>query len=487
MSLQTRRGFLKRAGAAAVSAQFPAVEFVGQHEKDKHMKQPNFIVFLTDDQGYGDLSCMGATDFRTPHLDALAASGVRFTDWYANAPICSPTRASLLTGRYPGNAGVRSILAGHRTASGLPPSVPTIATALKKLGYQTAMFGKWHLGLAEECRPHRHGFDEWFGFMAGCVDYYSHIFYWGMADGRTDPTHDLWEGSREVYENGQYLTESITQRAVDFIRRAAESDRPFFLYVPYNAPHYPMHAPEKYLNRFPELPWDRRIMAAMLSAVDDGVGAITGELARQGITEDTLVFFQSDNGPSRETRNWLDGTKDPYYGGTTGRLKGHKFSLYEGGVRVPALMSWPGHIPAGQVLDGAGASMDIFPTLLNAAGGDPADYELDGRDVLPMAAEGAPSPHEHIFWEIGDQTAARGGKWKLVLNGRLVEGAPPEDDVHLANLEEDMGEKRNLKDEEPEVAAELTNAAVTWREGIEQRWAEEWLPYSHGTTTHPSA
>ncbi|MBC7255892.1 MAG: sulfatase-like hydrolase/transferase, partial [Chloroflexi bacterium] len=141
-------------------------------------KRPNVIIFLTDDQGYADLSCMGATDFRTPHLDRLAANGVRFTDWYSNSPVCSPSRASLLTGRYPANAGVRAILAGHRTASGLLSEVPTLSSELKKLGYQTAMVGKWHLGLAEGCRPHDHGFDYWFGFMAGCIDYYSHIFYW---------------------------------------------------------------------------------------------------------------------------------------------------------------------------------------------------------------------------------------------------------------------------------------------------------------------
>ena len=186
------------------------------------MSQPNFIVFLTDDQGYGDLSCMGATDFCTPHLDRMAASGVRFTDWYSNSPVCSPSRASVLTGRYPGNAGVRAILAGHRTATGLPPEVPTLATALKKLDYQTAMFGKWHLGLADGCRPENHGFDEWFGFMAGCVDYYSHIFYWGMGRGN-DPTHDLWENGKEVYCNGRYFTDMITERSVEYIRRAAKN------------------------------------------------------------------------------------------------------------------------------------------------------------------------------------------------------------------------------------------------------------------------
>ena len=171
--------------------------------------RPNIVVFLTDDQGYGDLSCMGATDFRTPNLDRLAASGVRFTDWYSNSPVCSPSRAALLTGRYPGNAGVRAILGGHRTASGLLPEVPTISSELKKLGYNCYLSGKWHLGLSAGCRPHDHGFDHWFGFMAGCVDYYSHIFYWGMSGG-VNPTHDLWEDDREVWLNGQYLTEVIT-------------------------------------------------------------------------------------------------------------------------------------------------------------------------------------------------------------------------------------------------------------------------------------
>jgi len=449
------------------------------------MKRPNVVLFLTDDQGYGDLGCMGAVDLQTPHIDRLAASGVRFTDWYSNAPVCSPSRASLLTGRYPGNAGVRSILAGHRTATGLPPEVPTLAAALKRLGYQTAMFGKWHLGLAPGSRPEDHGFDEWFGFLAGCIDYYSHIFYWGMWGQKSFPTHDLWQNGKEVYCNGEYFTDLVSRKAVEYVRRAAPNG-PFFLYVPFNAPHYPMHAPKKYIDRFPGLPPDRRIMAAMLSAVDDGVGAIMAELERQGAADNTIVFFQSDNGPSREATNWLDGRTDPYYGGTTGPLKGHKFSLYDGGIRSPGIMSWPARIPAGRVIRGAGAAMDIFPTVLKAAGGDLSEYELDGLDVIPMAADGAPSPHAQLFWEMNDQTAVRRGNWKLVLNGQLVEGAPPEDEVHLADLEADMAESTNLADEYPEVVEELTAAAETWRADIEERWTNRWLPRANGTTGRPS-
>lgn len=452
------------------------------------MNRPNFIIFLTDDQGYGDLSCMGQTDFRTPHLDRLAAQGVRFTNWYSNSPVCSPSRAALLTGRYPGNAGVRSILAGHRTATGLPPEVPTIATVLRGAGYATAMIGKWHLGLAAGSRPGDHGFEEWFGFLAGCVDYYSHIFYWGMNRGGpgNDPTHDLWENDQEIWLNGEYLTDVIGDRAVRYIRRAARGEQPFLLYVPFNAPHYPMHAPQKYLDRFPDLPPDRRIMAAMLSAMDDAVGAVVDELDRQGLFENTLIFFMSDNGPSRETRNWLDGRTDPYYGGSAGGLRGHKFSLFEGGIRSPALMCWPARIPAGQVVDEMGAAMDIFPTFLEAAGVEVGDLELDGQSILPMVTAGKPTPHARIFWEMNQQTAVRQGPWKLVLNGQLVEGAPPEDAVHLANLDDDPGERTNLKDHYPKLVEELKTAAEQWRQAIEDRWQSHWLPNATGTTTHPA-
>lgn len=303
------------------------------------MCKPNIIIIMTDDQGYGDLSCMGSKDFVTPNFDQLASSGARFSCMYANSPVCSPSRASLLTGRYPGRAGVRSILADHRTATGLTANTPTLATALKREGYQTGLVGKWHLGLHEKCRPNQNGFDYFYGFMAGCIDYYSHIFYWGMSDGRTNPTHDLWENDREIYANGQYFTELITEKGIDYIRENAEAEKPFFLYLGYNAPHYPMHAPEKYMERFSHLPWDRQVMAAMLSAVDDGIGDIRDELKRQGILENTIIYFQSDNGPSRESRNFLDGREDPYYGGSSGIFKGHKFSLFEGGLRVPAIIS----------------------------------------------------------------------------------------------------------------------------------------------------
>ena len=446
------------------------------------MSKPNFIIFLTDDQGYGDLSCMGATDFSTPNLDQMAESGVRFTDWYSNSPVCSPSRASLLTGRYPGNAGVRAILDGHRTATGLLTEVPTIASVLKKSGYYTAMSGKWHLGLAEGSRPHDHGFTDWFGFMAGCIDYYSHIYYWEMNRDGNSQYHDLWENGEEFRRNGEYFTELITEYAIKYIRRSIDLDKPFFLYIPYNAPHYPMHAPEKYLERFPNLKWDRQIMAAMLSAMDDSVGKIIDELKKHDLYDNTITFFQSDNGPSRESRNWLDGNLDPYYGGSTGKLKGHKYSLFEGGIRSPAIINWPKNIPSGQVINEPGVAMDIFPTFLTAAGVDLNQYELDGKNILPMVIEGEKSPHDGLFWEMNEQTAVRKDKWKLVLNGYLVEDVPSEDNVHLFDLENDMAESINLKEKYPQITKELKKIAQDWRNGIEIRWENEWIPKANGTT-----
>ncbi|MDD3410850.1 MAG: sulfatase-like hydrolase/transferase [Eubacteriales bacterium] len=435
------------------------------------MNKPNVIVIMTDDQGYGDLSCMGATDFVTPHLDEMARSGARFSCMYSNSPVCSPSRASLLTGRYPGYAGVRAILAGHRRASGLTPAAPTFGTALRKEGYHTGIVGKWHLGLAENSRPLHNGFDQFYGFMAGCIDYYSHIFYWGMADGHTNPTHDLWDNENEVYRNGEYMTDLITRKSVEYIQE--HKQEPFLLYVGYNAPHYPMHAPEKYLKRFAHLPWDRQIMTAMISAVDDGVGEIRAELERQGLLENTLIYFQSDNGPSRESRNWLDGREDPYYGGTSGHFTGHKFSLFEGGVRIPAMVSWPAAIPAGQVIDTPCASMDVFPTLLDAVGGDASAYELDGHSILSMLQTGKPVEHDQLFWEMEQQTAMRQGDYKLVLNGALVEGEPAKDPVFLSNLADDPGEKHNLAQEMPELTQQMTRDALAWRKALEENWDQK--------------
>lgn len=454
--------------------------------------RPNVIVFVSDDQGYGDLGIMGSPTVRTPHLDDLARSGALLTSWYSNSPVCSPSRASLLTGRYPGNAGVRSILQGYRTTPGLRPEVPTLARALQDLGYRTELAGKWHLGLAPESRPEAHGFESTFGHLAGAIDYYSHIHYSPNnrrvpMNGTTyvgTPIHDLWDNGVEIYRDGEYMTEMVGERAVRAVRTARTDDRPFFLYVPFNAPHYPLHAPERYKEPFRHLPWPQMIMAAMIAAMDEAIGEVVAELDRLDIRDDTMIVFLSDNGPSREIRNWLDGTQEPYPGSSAGPLKGHKFSLFEGGVRVPGIVSWPAHIPAGRRANTPLAAMDVFPTVVRAAGGDLSAFELDGVDVMPVLTGDTRQPHEWIFWEQGEQTAVRHGRWKLTLNGQLEESLPPEAPLFLADLDDDPGETRNLAADHPDVVDDLRAAAQEWRHGIEQRWAAQWLPAIPDYETH---
>ncbi|MGG4046934.1 sulfatase family protein [Paenibacillus favisporus] len=425
------------------------------------MTRPNVIVIYCDDLGYGDLGCYGSDAIRTPHLDALAQDGARFTNWYSNSPVCSPSRAALLTGKYPAKTGVSHILGGKRGTGGLKADAKTLAQRLKEHGYQTALFGKWHLGSAEDTKPNAKGFDEYFGFQAGCVDYYSHIFYWGMPS--VNPVHDLWSNGEEVWRDGEYLTHLITDKSVEFIEASRAADKPFFLYAAYNAPHYPMHAPEKYMKRYSHLPRDRQLMAAMISAVDDGVGDIVAALKRVGAYENTIIFFSSDNGPSSESRNYLDGTEDVYYGGSAGIFRGHKGSLFEGGIREPAILVYPSIIAPGQTKDDVGMMADIVPTVLDLAGLPvPAAEEIDGSSIVPMLTQGAGTPHQQVFWEYGSQLAVRDGKWKLVLGGKLDFDRTQPDDVHLSDLEADPGERVNLKDEFPEIAQRLEKDVRQW-------------------------
>ena len=423
------------------------------------MKKPNFIIFYCDDLGYGDMGCYGSEHVKTPNLDKLAGDGVRFTNWYSNSPVCSPSRASLLTGQYPQRAGVDQILAGKRGTVGLSPNNKTLATKLKSLGYDTAMFGKWHLGVTQETGPNAHGFDEFFGFRAGCIDYYSHIFYY-----ESPPVHDLWHNDQEVWHNGKYMTEMITEKSVEYIKQ--QKEQPFFMYVPYNAPHYPMHAPEKYMDRFSHLPWDRQVMAAMISAVDDGVGQIVEALKETGEYEDTVIFFSSDNGPSIEVRNWLDGTEDRYYGGSAGIFRGYKGSLLEGGIREPAILSYPALISGGQVSDELGMMMDIFPTFVSLAGGNCSDEQIDGKDITKMLTTDEASPHEQVFWEYNNQLAIRQGKWKLVLNGKLDFEEKIEDTIHLSDIENDLGERENLTKRHPKLTEQMKDDLLKWHDKL---------------------
>lgn len=455
----TRRSFLTTATAAS------GVTALAQTRAPA--RKPNVVIFLADDLGCHDIGAWGATDLKTPNIDSLAASGARFTNWYAAAPVCAPSRASLLTGRYPIRAGV--------PGNGPPLRLTerTIASALKPAGYATGIFGKWHLGNTADTVPNAHGFDRFVGFHSGCIDYYSHRYYWG--EGSRPPIvnyHDLWRDRTEIFEDGQYATELFAREATQFVRD--NPSNPFFLYVPFNGVHYPMHAPRNYVERFAGLDPERRMYAAMLSAVDDGVGQVMQSLRDLSLTENTLVLFTADNGATREPRGGLN--QQPARAGDNRPFRGNKFSAFDGGMHVPMIMSWPGTIPKGQVLRQVGSHLDLFPTFCTAAGVPiPADRTMDGFDALPMAVSGATSQHEAIFWSSGGQLAIRRGKWKLVKNGKVFDGTPAgaealkgEDELFLSDLEEDPAESKNLRHANPAVLDELLTMAEKWLQDVKR-------------------
>lgn len=430
-------------------------------------RPPNFVIIYTDDQGAGDLGSYGAKDLKTPFIDRLAVEGARFTNWYSNSPVCSPSRASLLTGKYPERAGIPAVLPSRATfdVPGLREGERTLARELKKLGYVTTIIGKWHLGSAEHSRPRAQGFDEFFGYFSGWIDGYSHRYY--SKNSRVPHFfHDLWHNETEVQEDPEYYTDLFSRKAVEFIERQS-ADRPFLLYLAYGAPHYPMIAPKEYLERFPSsMDRDRRAYAAIMAGIDDGVGAVMDALRRKGFDQNTVVFYQSDNGGTEEPyadhrgRNYRGSSNAPYYG--------YKASLFEGGIRVPAIMVWPGHIPAGSVVEEVGAAMDILPTFLSWADPEQTVDGIDGLNVSDMIINGAESPHQALFWAHGDQLAVRRGDWKLILNPRPPSGTVMVADVWLSDLKNDPEEKKNWKNDYPDVVEKLKGDLAEWRKYIEQ-------------------
>ncbi|MBL8175977.1 MAG: sulfatase-like hydrolase/transferase [Bryobacterales bacterium] len=441
-----RRQFLAGLAATAAAAQ-------------AQQTRPNFIVIYTDDQGIGDLGCYFGRDMKTPHIDALAAGGIRFTDWHTNSPVCSPSRAAVLTGKYPQNAGVPHILTSKPDFNipGLRKGENTIASELKKLGYRTAAVGKWHLGSAKGSRPMDQGFDEWFGFYSGWTDYYSHRYY---TLGGTPLFHDMWRGEKEVFEEPVYQTELLGREAKAFLNRQNDG-QPFFLYLAFGAPHYPMMAPRKYLDRFPaEMDRDRREHVAMVAAIDDQIGELMATLKARGFDRNTVIFYQADNGATREER--ADHLARSYRGGSNGPYRAYKGSLFEGGTRVPGLLRWPAKIKPNQVLGGVGMAMDILPTFVRWAGGTPP-AGIDGTDLTPMVLEGKPSVHDAVFWDYDTMRAVRRGPWKLLRNYREGLGTPMVKELWLSNLDEDPGENKNFAASQPVLVKELTALMDAWK------------------------
>jgi len=451
----TRRSLLAGTIAASAAAQNPPAAT---------QSKPNIIVILFDDLGVSDLGFLGAADLLTPNIDRLARSGTVFSNWYSNAPVCAPARSALMTGRCPIRAGVPT----NRIA--LRPTEKTIATQLKKVGYETALIGKWHLGDTPDTDPNAHGFDYYYGFHDGCIDYYSHRFYWG--DPARPNFHDLWRNREEIFEDGQYITERFGEEASQFIAKPRQ--QPFFLYTALSAVHYPMHAPAKYLQRFPNLPKERQMYAAMLSAADDAIGKMLATLERTGKTSNTVIYLLGDNGATTEKRAGLN--QQFATAGKNGIFRGHKFSTFDGGMHVPGLVSWPGHVPAGKVISEVVMTADIFPTLCRLTGAElPADRTLDGKDMWPLVTEAAKTRHEYVAWAEGPQLAIRKGEWKLVLNGVTHDGNPDgnkpltgDDAVFLSNLAKDPGEKVNLRHKHPEITDQLQTLVQQWRKDVEK-------------------
>lgn len=436
----TRRDFLRSSVLAASGIclgrkvwSAPVNQTRPEQSRGNVTGSPNIVLIVSDDQGYADSSCYDhPKEVSTPNIDRLAGEGVRLTNGYASAYVCAPTRAGLLTGRYQQRFGFYT---GGDSRVGLPLSEITVADLLKKQGYATAVIGKWHVGIEPEYHPLKRGFDEFYGFLGhGAHDYFNLQI--------TNEYNSIYRNDKPINDTG-YLTDNLARESVSFIER--HQNQPFFLYLPFNAVHRPLQALEKYIKRFDTGDENRDIYLAMLKSMDEAIGQVLDALKRTGVDDNTLVIFFSDNGGAR--KNFAN----------NGILRDYKHSVYEGGIRVPFIVRWPGKLPEEAVCDEPVISLDVLPTICAAAGAKlPGGRVYDGKDMLPVLRGRTKGPlHKNLFWYDGaDQWAVREGKWKLLFNKGSLE---------LYDLEGDIGEKNDLAKQNPEIVKRLQRAYTAWK------------------------
>jgi arylsulfatase A-like enzyme len=436
----TRRNLLRTAGGAALAVAATATRSPAQSPA----RRPNIVFILADDMGYADVSCYGRPDLSTPNIDRIAAQGTRFTQGYANSPVCTASRVAIITGRYQVRLPVgleEPIAPITKPGIGLPPEHPTLPSLLKKAGYGTTLVGKWHLGNLPDFSPLKSGYDHFYGFRSGAVDYYLHV--------NTAGRPDLWDEDNPTTQDG-YTTDLFGDRAVKAIGDYAKAGQPFLLSLHFNAPHWPWEGPgdqaeSERLGGRNLRDWDggsQETYRRMIAAMDVQIGRVLQALEDGGIARDTIVIFTSDNGGERYADTW------PF----TGR----KTELLEGGLRIPAIVSWPGHIPAGRVSEQVTANMDWLPTLLAAAGTapDPA-YPSDGMNLLPHLTEGAAVVERKLFWRYKAlwQRAARIGDWKYL---KIL------DNTFLFNVVDDPLERANMKERRKDIYDRLVGEWNAW-------------------------
>lgn len=418
-------------------------------DNGRKVLKPNFILIMADDLGYGDISCYGNTYINTPNIDRLAMEGIRFTDFHSNGAVCSPTRAALLTGKYQQRTGVGGVItaASHREV-GLAIEEKTIADELKKYGYNTGIFGKWHLGYNPKFNPSLQGFDVFKGFVSGNVDYHAHIDQEGYFD---------WWKNMEIKDERGYTTDLITEYGLDFIDRnnPKKTEKPFFLYLPHESPHYPyQRRTDKALRRVGErgtdpVPADSiaGIYKEMVEVLDEGVGKIMQKLKETGLDKNTIVIFCSDNGASNN--------------GSNGDLRGFKAGLYEGGHRVPAIAWYPSKFEAGTVSEQPVLTMDFLPTFLDFINEVPQSNTIDGISIKNHLLFAEPLPKRDLFWSFGNKNSIRSSNWKLVSLK-----AEEQETIELFDLSKDISENNDLVQFYPEVVKELQQKLENWHRDV---------------------